>query len=432
MKAASAEHPVTKLKYALRAPLAYGVLVPDKYDGPDAVRLVRITDVADGRVEESGLERISPMLDSEYSRTRLKAGDLVVSVVGTLGESFIVPTCLEGANLSRALARVQLDPRQADVRFVRYWIQSASFSDQVDQIAHGSAQKVLNLSSLGDFSAPLPSLARQRGIVDVLDRKTAAVDALITKKDRMLALLTEKRQALITQAVTQGLDPGVPTMESGDDVLPSIPQDWHVVTLRYLLSFGPKNGVSPPPATGDGVLSFSISAVRDGKVTVEGNEKYVELDRAAARVYWLERGDILVMRGNGNLSLVGTCGIVDTVPEECTYPDILMKIRAGSQVIPEFLVAAVNSPYVRGQVEMLAKTSNGTFKISGEDVRTLKIAVPPFAEQRRIVAHIDGELRRLEGVFTQVAEQLDRLREYRQALITAGVTGQLDIAQEAA
>jgi type I restriction enzyme S subunit len=143
------------------------------------------------------------------------------------------------------------------------------------------------------------------------------------------------------------------------------------------------------------VLSFSISAVRDGRVTIEGNEKLVVLERSLARGYYVEPGDLLLVRGNGNLSLVGTCGLVDTAPDECTYPDILMLMRVNDRVAAEFLVAALNSPYVRAQVESLAQTT------------------------------------KLDAVRAATERTIALLKERRAALIAAAVTGQLDVGPAA-
>ncbi len=133
-----------KIKHLIRAPLAYGVLKPDKYDGADSVPIVRILDVEAGKVAVNQLERISPEQSLEYQRTVVNAGDLVVSVVGTIGRCFIVPDQLQGANLSRALARVQLRS-EVRARFIEYYMQSDFFELLTSMIPTGTAQKVLNL-----------------------------------------------------------------------------------------------------------------------------------------------------------------------------------------------------------------------------------------------------------------------------------------------
>jgi type I restriction enzyme, S subunit len=131
------------------------------------------------------------------------------------------------------------------------------------------------------------------------------------------------------------------------------------------------------------------------------------------------------------VSLVGTCGFLEVAPDECTYPDILMLMRVGERIVAELLVAAINSPYVRQQIESLAQTTNGTYKLSGEDVRALQIALPPLNEQRAIVEHIARETAKLDAVRAATERTIALLKERRAALIAAAVTGQLDVGPAA-
>jgi type I restriction enzyme S subunit len=414
------------LKHLCREPVAYGSNISSESYSSTGIRFLRTTDITD-RGDLLPPDR-GVYVDERLVRdSLLQDGDLLLSRSGTIGRSILFREAVHGP-CAHAGYLVRFRPRpDIDPRWLFYFSKTSTFSDQIAEDVVESTIANFNGQKFANLAVPLPPRDCQYRIADFLDRKTASIDTLIAKQEQLLELLAEKRQALITQAVTKGLDPNVPMKDSGSDVLPSIPQGWSLIPLRYLLSFGPRNGISPPPATADGALSFSISAVRDGKVSIEGNEKFVELDHATARSYWLAPGDILLMRGNGNLSLVGTCGLVEHVPAECTYPDILMRMRVGRRLLAEFLVAAINSPYVRGQVETLAKTANGTFKVSREDVRTLQVAVPPLDEQERIVAHVQSELDRLDALSQRIQTMIDKLREYRQALITAAVTGQLDV-----
>lgn len=316
---------------------------------------------------------------------------------------------------------------RVEPRFLLHVLLQPSFVDAVDSSTYGSKMPRAEWDFIGSVPIPVPPRAAQRAIVDLLDRETARIDALVAAKQRLLDLLAEKRKAIIATAVTRGLDPKVKLRDSGVPWLGEIPAHWEVVPIRYLLDLGPKNGISPQQSGADGALSFSISAVRDGRVTIEGNEKLVALEPLVARGYYLKPSDILLVRGNGNLSLVGTCGLLEVVPDECTYPDILMLMRVGERIISELLVSAINSPYVRQQIESLAQTTNGTYKLSGEDVRTLQIALPPLDEQRAIVAHIARETAKLDAVRVATERTIALLKERRSALIAAAVTGQLDL-----
>jgi type I restriction enzyme S subunit len=193
------------LKHYLRAPLAYGVLKPDKYSGDDGVRLIRILDVESGHVSEDALELISPEQSTEFRRTVVRAGDLVLSVVGTIGRAFVVPRSLEGANLSRALARIQLKA-SLSARFLEYQFEATSFASFVELVPAGTAQRVLNLGDLAEYWLPVPPIPQQEAITAFLHEETARLDALIAKVREAIERLKEFRTALISAAVTGKID----------------------------------------------------------------------------------------------------------------------------------------------------------------------------------------------------------------------------------
>jgi len=193
------------LKHLLRAPLAYGVLKPDKYEGGDGVPLVRILDVDMGVVRQTQLDTISPEQSAEYGRTLVQAGDLVVSVVGTIGRCFVVPASLEGANLSRALARVQLNSN-VSARFLELCLASTPFVSFVELIPAGTAQRVLNLGDLGKFLVALPPVEEQERIVEDVLIETGAITALEKQIRVGIDRLKELRIALISAAVTGKID----------------------------------------------------------------------------------------------------------------------------------------------------------------------------------------------------------------------------------
>lgn len=312
-----------------------------------------------------------------------------------------------------------------------YWLLKAVTAHVESQVSGIIGLVHITKEDLGNIAVPVPSPSEQRAIAAFLDRKTAEIDAVIARKERLIALLQEERQALISRAVTRGLDAGAAMKDSGIPGLDQIPNQWVELSLRHLLQGGPKNGISPPPAeNGEGVPSFSIAAVRSGRIKVSDHVKFVSLDVESATPYRLNRGDVLVMRGNANLDLVGTCGIVDDFPDGCTYPDILIRLTPTSRILREFLVAAINSRYCRQQIETAAKTSNGTYKISGEDVSELRIALPPCDEQHAICSSIDRATNRIDSLIRMNSDQITKLREYRQALISGAVTGKLALPQE--
>jgi type I restriction enzyme S subunit len=202
-------HEGVRLKHLLAAPLAYGVLVP-AHD-PDGVPMLRITDLRSGTVDLGSVNRIPASLSAEYRRTILAPGDLVVSVVGTLGRSIEVTEDVVGANLNRALARVQLKsnvPRP----LVRLWFESDDFQLQARLATSGdSAQPTLGLGDMKNFEIGIPTDARRWSeIAGRLVGRLAPIDDAVAKLDAQEQLLKEHREALIAAAVTGELEiPGV-------------------------------------------------------------------------------------------------------------------------------------------------------------------------------------------------------------------------------
>ena len=194
---------VMKVGRLFKFPPCYGVLVPDSDD--NGVPMMRIKDMEQRTTDKGKFVRISKALSNQYSRTILKGGDVVLSVVGTIGQAFVVPESLAGCNLSRAIARIQTTERL----FAPYLcaiIESFSFKYFVELTCLGTAQKVLNMGDLSAFKFAFPTLREQTAIADFLDRETGRIDKLIEKTEQSIELLREKRAALITAAVTGKID----------------------------------------------------------------------------------------------------------------------------------------------------------------------------------------------------------------------------------
>ncbi len=147
----------------------------------------------------------------------------------------------------------------------------------------------------------------------------------------------------------------------------------------------------------------------------------------------LHPGDILLVRGNGNVDLVARAGIVgpEFAAAEYIYPDLLIRIRVNSSMLPEFFVWACNASATRAQVRAQARTAVGTFKVAGGDVRSLVLPLPPLDEQRVIVAHLDEQTAKIDRLIAETERFIELARERRAALITAAVTGQIDVREMA-
>jgi type I restriction enzyme, S subunit len=284
---------------------------------------------------------------------------------------------------------------------------------------------------------PVPPGDERAPIVRYLAHAERHIARYIRAKRKLIKLLEEQKQAIIHRAVTRGLDPNVRLKPSGIEWLGDVPEHWEVVKLGQVLTDGPRNGISPPIAQDDSAsgLSFSISAVRGGEVDVRPEDiKHVLLSARANSLstYELKRGDILLVRGNGNVSLVGKAGLVRDDMPGYLYPDILMRIRLVKRLDPEYLVLVLNDKASREQIESLAKTTVGTFKINNQHVRQVWVAVPALDEQQILLREIRREIEQPVRAIDAAQREIDLLREYRTRLISDVVSGKLDVREAAA
>lgn len=255
---------------------------------------------------------------------------------------------------------------------------------------------------------PIPSPQEQATIA----RSLNAVDIAIGRTRETVREAKELKRSLLQQFFYRALGEAA----YADRPKKKLPKGWHLVATEKLLAKDPKNGVSPKASTQPpGVPTFSIAAIRDGTVDLENKEnlKYVQIPEVVAEQFRVNRGDVLIVRGNANPDLVGKAGMIDRFPEHCIYPDIAKRVvfnREGEHfVIPDFAVLAWNHPIVHNQVLRRAKTSNGTLKINNRDVRQIVMPVPPEDDQLAIVS-LTSAVERKITTLTKVAKAQEQLK----------------------
>ncbi|RSD13129.1 restriction endonuclease subunit S [Amycolatopsis eburnea] len=318
-----------------------------------------------------------------------------------------------------------------DPTFLRYALVGAEAVHAIESAMIGSTFRRINVSAIRALPVMLPSPEKQRAIAGYLDRETARIDTLIEEQQRLIGLLRERRNAVVDRALSHGLEAEL--VQTGDPWLPVLPVGWLAVATKRLLSFGPSNGISPEASSVGDLRTLSLGAVRDGRVSMGPNvTKFV--DRASVprlNDLRLRAGDVLLVRGNGNVNLVGRAGLVGSEfdDKEYIYPDLLIRLRVGASMLPEFFVWAFNSAATRAQIGTRARTAVGTYKVAASDVRAIVLPLPPLSEQARIVAYLDEQTAKIDSLIAETERFIELSRERRSALITAAVTGQIDVRE---
>lgn len=312
-------------------------------------------------------------------------------------------------------AYIVVTPRSDLSTYFHHLIRTPMFAKEAERWSYGitSDQWSLRPEHFKVIRFPVPPVGEQAAIVKYLAHANTRIDKAIIAKRRLIALLEEQAE-LQRATLFDGL--GAPQR------------------LATVIWEGPTNGVSPQISESGDLETFSISAVRNGEVDVRHTDiKYVE--RAAVREvskYQLRTGDTLMVRGNGNIKLVGRAGLVTADMGDRIYPDLLMRLRFRSEVDPRFMVAALNSPMVREQVENSVRTAVGTYKLSGADIRGLLVPVPGLAEQKAIVRDLDEIAMTKSHVAAMLTREIALLQEFRTRLVADVVTGQVDVRAIAA
>ena len=289
------------------------------------------------------------------------------------------------------------------------------------------ATTVKHLSSLDvlKFRLPFPSLDVQHAIADFLDRETAKIDGLVARKERLIELLQEKRTALITRSVTRGLDPDVPMKDSGVEWLGEIPAHWDVKRLWHLTPSERKimyGIVLPGPAVDDGVPIVKGGDVAASRLKLDALSKTTFEIESRHRRSRLMGGDLVY-------AIRGSIGEVEMVPDELDGANLTQdaaRVAYMRTTHGGWLMYSLRSKVVFSHLEAGALGAT----IKGINIRDLKravIQVPPKREQEQIASFLDIETARIDTLISKIREAIDHLKEFRTALISAAVTGKIDV-----
>jgi type I restriction enzyme S subunit len=295
----------------------------------------------------------------------------------------------------------------------------------LESFGQGSTFKELSKDSLENVFLVMPPPNQQYAIANFLDRETGRIDALVEKKERLIELLKEKRTAIITHAVSKGLDPNVPMKDSGVEWLSEIPAHWEMKQLRHLgdpiigLTYDPSDVVGPDNG---GMLVLRASNVLAGHIVFEDN---VFVKCAIPHHLRTKRGDILICSRSGSRALIGKSAKIDGAAVGLTFGTFMTVFRSACN---DFLFWAFNSTLFDYQSgAYLTSTIN---QLTIGNLKSLMVPVPPQEERSAIAAFLGRETAKIDALVHKIRDAIERLKEYRTAFISAAVTGKIDVRQE--
>ena len=410
------------LKRFLAEPMMYGANQSADDDTVGHPRFVRITDIdQDGNLRDDTFRSLPPEIAAPYLLTE---GDILLARSGaTVGKSFMYRSSWGTCCFAGYLIRARFRHAILTPDYVNYFCASSLYwafiqSDQIQStIPNFSAERY------GAIPMPCPPTNEQSVIVAFLDHETAKIDALVAEQVQLIALLKEKRQAVISHAVTKGLDPNAPMKDSGVEWLGQVPAHWIPTMLGRVcikVADGPHYS---PEYTEAGILFISARNIRVDGWSLDdakyiSDEDYMEFCRRVVP----EVGDVLYTKG-------GTTGIARVVdilePFQVWVHVAVIKINKKSAV-PYFIAYALNSTgcYEQSQLHTRGATNQD---LGLNRMTKIWLALPPLNEQLEIVAYLDGQIAKLDSLVNEAIRVVDILKERRAALISAAVTGKIDV-----
>lgn len=388
---------------------------PKYFDDEGEFAWVRIADVsASERYLESTTQRLSEI--GHMLSVKRMPGDLFLSIAGTVGKPIItkIQCCIHDGF-------VYFPEFKESSEFLYY-----VFACGQPYLGLGKMGTQLNLNTdtVGSILIGLPPVDEQRAIVNFLDFKTTQIDALIAKKQTLLDKLAEKRTALISHAVTKGLDPQVKMKNSGVAWLGQIPAHWKPKRLRFCMNTNPSKtkielddeelvSFVPMEAVGE-FGGLNLDTEKELGEIGGGYTYFADDDVVVAKITpCFENGKGAIARGLRNGIAFGTTE--------------LHVMRSGNSLLPDYLFHLTMSHPFRciGESEMYG--AGGQKRVPETFLKDFQIGLPPTNEQRDIVEYINKISLKLDQQMQKTTDAISRLLEYRSALITNAVTGKIDV-----
>ena len=364
---------------------------------------------------------------NQLRRHIARAGDIIIAkMADPVARAAIVSDKYDEYVIVADCVKLTLNEALIDPKYAIYAINSKGVNADAVQASTGTTRIRINLSELKKLSVPYPPLVLQRTIAAFLDYETARLDSLIDKQQRLIELLKEKRQAVISHAVTKGLNPNAPMKDSGVEWLGQVPEHWVVQKLGYLCKVTKLTGFEytnywSPDDLGD-VVALRGYNIGERKLELEkGTERIsTALSNRLARSK-LNAGDLV-------LPCTGTLGNAAVIPTSNTYHinQNIAKLTFDVTVLPEYASYWLTSSNFRRMVDHNNTSGMQPVLLIG-DIRNMRIPIPPVEEQQTLVDCLNKDMARFELVVSKALFSLTLLEERRTALISAAVTGEIDL-----
>lgn len=364
----------------------------------------------------------------------LETDDLLVSEGGDVGRSCLWKNELEHCYIQNSVNRVRSSGRDS-TQYLYYWMSTIKAKGYIDILCNKSTIAHFTAEKVAAVPVPFPPSEEQTAIANFLDAETAKIDALVSEQRRLIDLLKEKRQAVISHAVTKGLNPDAPLKDSGIEWLGDVPEHWRIMPVIRLAKDGHKtftdgDWIERPYVTDTGVRLLQTGNIGIGKFKEQGfryisNETFENL-----KCTEVSPRDVLICRLDGPVGRA--CLAPDLgVPMITSVDNAILKVA--DDIYPDFIADVFTSLQWLSWIEALCRVGGGfRLRISRSMLGNQRVPVPPYDEQVEIAKFIDEEQNKTDTLAAEAEQTIKLLQERRTALISAAVTGKIDVREYSA
>ena len=375
---------------------------------------------------------IRDVADVDNGYNRFFDGDVLVAKITPCfenGKGALVRGMLNGLGFGTTELHVLSPSNEIDARYLYYVTVSGRFRGLGEAAMFGAAgQKRVPLDFVRDYRIPIPPLARQRAIADYLDRETGRMDNLVATKQRVLELLTEKRQAVISYAISHGVKSEEPLRDSESPWFGKVHENWPLKPLRVvadsLTSNVDKHHVEGelPVRLCNYVDVYKNEYIHPGLELMRATASEVERARFGLLV-----GDVVVTKDSESWEDIGVPALVTETAEDLVCGYHLTVLRPKPDVmLGRFLFRLLQARPVQAQLEFAAKGMT-RFGLAKPDIKKTRLPVPPLSTQAAIADHLDGRMAQLDDLSSATIKTIELLKERRIAVISSAVAGNVAV-----
>ena len=394
-------------------------------EGQKVVRLCNYLDVYNNRLITSKIDFMSATAsDQQIERLSLQKDDVIITKDSEDPSDIGIPALVEedifGLVCGYHLAILR--PTAAMGNYLHYLLQSTFVRSAFEVEATGMTRYALGKYSIENLTFALPHQSEQTSIASFLDQETSRIDILISEKERLISLLQEYRQALISHAVTKGLNPNVKMKDSGVEWLGKVPEQWNKGRLRWLSRI--YSGGTPDKTNQDYWTTGTIPWLNSGAVnqcTITEPSDFISQEAYEnSSTKWINPGSLVIaLAGQGK-----TKGMVAQLAIEATCNQSMAAIVPENKITPRFLFWWLTSNY-----QNIRNLAGGDLRdgLNLELIGDIQCPLPESKEQTIIASFLDREAARIDTLISGARTFIDLLKEYRSSLITAAVIGKIDV-----